>query len=493
MSRNSLWKLLAPDQPLSGRAYLLLGLVLFFIKYAIDSTISLLMMHRPWSPWNYLSPGAAFGIPDSQANLPIVWTMLAVSIPFIITGIMLTTRRLRTAGLPTWLAVTFFIPLINFLFFIVISLQHARIAQPISTLQVSPPRSFEIPSAPAPLLNYGRDQIGPGSALIGRFLPTNPWLSAIAAILIPVPIALGMVYLGVNVFKGYGWGLFVGLPFVMAMLSILIRSYHQPVSLGRCIGLVTLAMVIYAVALLAVAFEGAGCIIMALPLIIPIAMVGAIVGHMIQRARHVNASGIAMALLLFLPLFLGAESATLPPAPLYSVTTIVEVDAPPSVVWNHVIHFTELPPPTELIFRSGVAYPMRAEISGFGVGACRHCIFSTGAFVEPITDWDQGKLLRFNVTDNPPPMKEWTPYANVHPPHLDNFLVSHAGQFRLIALEGGRTRLEGTTWYQHHMWPAGYWRLWSDSILHTIHRRVLNHVKHLSEGDNDHRIASSNG
>jgi len=33
----------------------------------------------------------------------------------------------------------------------------------------------------------------------------------------------------------------------------------------------------------------------------------------------------------------------------------------------------------------------------------------------------------------------------------------------------------------HTMWPARYWQLWSDQIIHTIHRRVLLHVKHLSE------------
>jgi hypothetical protein len=44
-------------------------------------------------------------------------------------------------------------------------------------------------------------------------------------------------------------------------------------------------------------------------------------------------------------------------------------------------------------------------------------------------------------------------------------------------LGGGRTRLEWTTWYQHHMWPAAYWRLWSDYLIHAIHRRVLRHIK----------------
>ena len=101
-----------------------------------------------------------------------------------------------------------------------------------------------------------------------------------------------------------------------AMLVVLARSFHEPISLRSCAGLSALAMIVYATTLIALGLEGAGCIIMALPLIIPIAMLGGIVGFLIQRARHVNASGISLALLLFLPLFLGAESATLPPAPL---------------------------------------------------------------------------------------------------------------------------------------------------------------------------------
>src|SRR5256885_16043350 len=79
-------------------------------------------------------------------------------------------------------------------------------------------------------------------------------------------------------------------------------------------------------------------------------------------------------------------------------------------------------------------------------------------------------------------MREWSPF-NIHPPHLDNFLVSHGGQFHLIALADGRTRLEGTTWYEHNMWPAAYWQLWSDFLIHRIHRRVLDHVRQLSEGE----------
>ena len=178
---------------------------------------------------------------------------------------------------------------------------------------------------------------------------------------------------------------------------------------------------------------------------------------------------------------MGMEHLEPTPAPLLAVYSSVEIAAAPERVWRHVVTFSELPAPTEWLFRAGVAYPIRAEILGYGVGAERHCVFSTGPFVEPIEVWNEPQLLKFSVTQNPPPMQEWTPYHDLHPPHLDGFLESKGGQFKLIRLPNGGTRLEGTTWYHHHMWPVGYWQAWSDFIIHRIHLRVLNHVKNLSE------------
>jgi hypothetical protein len=168
------------------------------------------------------------------------------------------------------------------------------------------------------------------------------------------------------------------------------------------------------------------------------------------------------------------------PPPVFAVTTVVDVTAPPERVWPNVIEFGRIDAPPDWIFRAGVAYPLRARIDGHGVGAIRYCEFSTGPFVEPIEVWDSPRLLKFAVTKNPPPMQEWSPWR-IAPPHLSNFLVSRGGQFKLTALPDGRTRLEGTTWYEHRMWPATYWRLWSDFLIHRIHRRVLEHVAALSE------------
>jgi hypothetical protein len=103
-------------------------------------------------------------------------------------------------------------------------------------------------------------------------------------------------------------------------------------------------------------------------------------------------------------------------------------------------------------------------------------VFSTGAFVEPITRWEPGRRLSFDVTEQPRPLQEWSPYANVAPPHLDGYFRSRRGEFRLVALPDGRTRLEGSTWYEMRLQPAAYWILFGDAFISRIHHRVLGHI-----------------
>ena len=142
-----------------------------------------------------------------------------------------------------------------------------------------------------------------------------------------------------------------------------------------------------------------------------------------------------------------------------------------------MIVFEPIPKPTDLVFRMGIAYPEYAHIEGAGTNAVRHCVFSTGPFIEPITDWEPGKRLGFDVTSEPEPLRELSLYANLSPPHLHGYLRSRRGEFRLVGLPGGRTRLEGSTWYEIEMAPQSYWQIWSDFLIHRIHGRVLEHIK----------------
>ena len=134
-----------------------------------------------------------------------------------------------------------------------------------------------------------------------------------------------------------------------------------------------------------------------------------------------------------MPGFVLLENAMIGPPPRFEVTTSIVVKASPPQVWQHVVAFAELAPPTDLLFQTGIAYPTRAKLDGQGVGAVRHCVFSTGEFIEPITTWDEPRLLRFDVRNQPPVMNEWSPYKDLRPPHLEHYLVSQRGQFLLTA------------------------------------------------------------
>jgi hypothetical protein len=74
-----------------------------------------------------------------------------------------------------------------------------------------------------------------------------------------------------------------------------------------------------------------------------------------------------------------------------------------------------------------------------------------------------------------------SPYGEIDTPHLHDYFVSSKGQFKLIRLENGNMLLEGTTWYYHKIRPEFYWKIWTEQIVHTIHQRVLNHIKEQSE------------
>jgi len=216
---------------------------------------------------------------------------------------------------------------------------------------------------------------------------------------------------------------------------------------------------------------------MALPIAWAIALPGAVLGRVMARGAMFGSTGAGMALLV--PLFLGVEPRGAPTP--HEVVTIVEIAAPPDEVWRHVVTFPDLPPPTALLFRAGVAAPTRARIEGSGVGAVRYCDFTTGSFVEPITAWDENQRLAFDITAQAPPMSELSPYRNVNPPHLDGYFRATHGEFRLTPLPGGRTRLEGRTAYVVDMFPQRYWTLAAGRIVAAIHERVLRHIAALAE------------
>jgi len=435
--------------PVDRRAYVQGGAVLMLLKYTVDASVVWAFVGRWWTPLGYLDPVWTLrqqvlrGAPDWVAPALVVWTL-----PFLWIGVSMTLRRAVDAGRSPWWSLLFFVPVVNYVAMLWLALQPSRAAA-------------VAPDVATPAVD-SRLRAG----LVG--------VAAAVAITIPT------VLIGVYLRRIYSAGLFLGVPFTIGYISAYVFNARHAQSAGRTIEVALVAVALAGGAMLVFALEGVVCIALAFPLAALLAVPGAILGRAVAL-RGAGPPLLAGVLLAPVVVLVSPRQR----APSHEVVTVIEVDAPPAVVWRHVVSFPALAPPREWPFRAGIAAPMGARIVGTGVGATRYCDFTTGSFVEPVTVWEEDRRLGFDITTQPPPMREWSPYREVNPPHLDGYFRATHGEFRLIPLPGGRTPLEGRTQYVVSLFPQTYWTLPAGRLVAAIHERVLQHIKAIAE-EEDH-------
>ena len=149
----------------------------------------------------------------------------------------------------------------------------------------------------------------------------------------------------------------------------------------------------------------------------------------------------------------------------------IQIAAPPSKVWPHVLAFGQIPDAADYwLFRLGLPYPTETSNGGNFVGADRACYFSGGAvFKEKVAEIEAARLLTFDIVESP-----------AHPELLGH-LDATRGQFELRDNGDGTTTLIGRTWYSLHVRPAWYFDWWTHAIFRAVHLRVMRNVKNLAE------------
>lgn len=313
--------------------------------------------------------------------------------------------------------------------------------------------------------------------LISRILPQQKTKRICMVVFLTSLISGLLILWGIYGVGEYGVAMFILTPIFIGVGSTVLYGWGRPMKRYESwsVSLLTLSVVLFG--LLFFAIEGILCIIMIVPMAVSLTLVGSFLGFF-MHSRRFDGVLSALILLVSIPMLSFVEHGQ--GYRLHEVVSTIDIDANPETVWKQVIEFPDLNEPEEFIFKTGIAYPVNATIEGEGPGAIRYCNFTTGSFVEPITVWEDARLLKFDVQEQPAPMKEWG-FWDIRAPHLHDYFVSKEGQFRLIPLGGNRTRLEGTTWYYHKIRPAFYWQIWSSYIVHKIHNRVLQHIKYNSE------------
>ena len=458
----------------SRERYVIVGVVLMLIKYVVEAGVILLYTGKSYELWDFFSPLLSARAkylevgPDWLGIAWVVWT-----IPFVWIAIAMSYRRAMNAEVSPWVAGWMLVPIANFIAMFTLALapvgygarrlcdKHNSQHEPTNPRNVSKECSI-------------------------RKEPISRIESAAGGLAVGAIYFISLMIFSVYWLDSYGASLFFGTPLVAGAATgyFYNRKARQP--LGSTLSLATTESLVICMAFLLFGLEGLICIFMAIPIVLPLMILGATAGRAVaseSAARTRQRDRGLMGCLVVLPLLAGIEP-FMTDEPENQVATHVEINAPPAVVWEQVVAFPPIHSPEPWYFRWGIAGPREATIEGSGVGATRYCKFSTGEFVEPITVWDAPHRLAFVVTKQPHPMFELSPYRHVHPPHLEDTFKSTRGEFRLIEIPNGRTRLEGITWYKIGMGPQIYWRLWTDAIVHRIHLRVLEHIKKEVEARN---------
>ena len=312
--------------------------------------------------------------------------------------------------------------------------------------------------------------------------PVPPWL----IILVATMIGSVAVLFGTKGLKQYGYGVFVLLPLIVgwsvAAIYNLRREWHWPSTLG----MVGLTFGAIALSLMMGLAEGMFCILLAGVLASPFIVLGICIAKWLKARRKKLQSPssnpkLHCLIVGLVPAMIAMESAIPHKAPILEQTTAIEIDASPEVVWRFIPAFPRIEEPPTKMLAMGLAYPLVAEMDGEGIGSKRRCVLSTGVMPEVVTVWEPSKRLEFDVLETPAAMAETNPFGMVEAAHTEGYFVCKHGRFVLTPLPNGRTRVEGTSWFQHDLWPQFYWAPLTREVVRELHVRVLQHIKVLAE------------
>ncbi|WP_206239812.1 SRPBCC family protein [Novosphingobium terrae] len=227
--------------------------------------------------------------------------------------------------------------------------------------------------------------------------------------------------------------------------------------------------------------EGGICVAMAAPFFFAGSALGSWLTFLcLRKLRSRSVASCFMALPLFgLP---GAPSAPAPPLE-DQVQTVMDIDAPPQVVWRNTVEIPEIRPEERRWTFShnivGVPRPIDARIDSQGVGAVRHLRWTKGVtFEEVVTGWQQDRALSWTFRFGPGSIpKAVEGHIKVDSPYLKLL----GGEYRLSPLPQGRTRLTLTTRYRIATPINAYCDLWGHLFLNDFHGAVLNVIRQRSE------------
>lgn len=229
--------------------------------------------------------------------------------------------------------------------------------------------------------------------------------------------------------------------------------------------------------------EGTICLVMAIPIYLPLASLGGVIGgafFAVYKSNKVNS--FALGAMLLMPFLVSGVEERYPlDDQVLQVNTSILINAPSDIVWSQITRIPKITEPQESFFyKMGFPRPVEATLSYEGVGGIREAKFEKGLmFLETITDWEKEQKLTFKIRSEPAntPLTTLDSHVVVGGRYFDTLI----GQYEIEKLSNEQVRLHLFSRYRLSTRFNFYAEVWSDFLMRDIQQNILKVIRSRAE------------
>jgi|KBSSwiStaDraftv2_1062776.scaffolds.fasta_scaffold58494_3 hypothetical protein len=261
----------------------------------------------------------------------------------------------------------------------------------------------------------------------------------------------------------------VGLGYTFFIVVPLCIGYSLGIKLDWGISLVIAVMMgltLFFFLLLTAGFEGLVCVIMLLPIFIPVVLIGILIGYNLRKRSlktdKKNIIKISLYPLIVLLFSGGIEHFFSNKFENAKVESTIYLPYEASTVYDFIKSVDTLAGKRSLLMNLGLSVPQKCVLEKEEVGAKRTCYFENGTIEEKVTDIKRGEYIKMKVTNYDLPGFKWLKFDDA---------------IYLFDQKGDSTKLTRITTYQSQLKPRIYWEFWERQAIEAQHEYVLNDLK----------------
>lgn len=261
----------------------------------------------------------------------------------------------------------------------------------------------------------------------------------------------------------YGVTMFMVLPVATGLVT---ACFVRPLSAAMLT--VVISLLLCFVALLFLGLEGIVCIIMAAPLILVGALLGALIGAglclLARKYWGQRSSLLVLPILATSSVFGGGqvENSLEATARVEEVATTRILEAGINEVWAALVTVDEVSAKKPLLLQIGLPVPRNCTLDRPGVGGRRICSCDSGIIEEEVTAWDPPHRIEMRIIRSTLPGRHW--------------LRFRSASYTIEPITPQTTRATRTTTISSVLRPTWYWRFFEACGVESEHRYLFDSV-----------------